>query len=95
MGAGDQRRPGQPRLPRGWAGSEERARVGDAGAFHERAFSLCGVSGSSAEPSGRRQPLRSLLHAEEQNGLGGGLRSHGVPDFLCKLWGNPFITPEV
>lgn len=50
-----------------------RAWVGDAGVFHERAFSLC----------------RSPVGTEEQNGLG------GVSDFLCKLWGNPFITPKV
>lgn len=48
VGAGDQRR--LPGLGPG-LGSERRARVGDAGVFHERAFSLCRASpGAPAAP---------------------------------------------
>lgn len=55
-----------------------------------RGLSRCAVAAPERQP-----PLRSLLRAEERDGLGGGLRSRGVSDFLCKLWGNPFIAPEV
>lgn len=44
---------GFPGWGRGWGGSKGRARVGDAGVFHERAFWLCRASRPSARSSAR------------------------------------------